>query len=286
MSEKQSLGGLSPSSLAQFQSCQRKYYYRKIANLPYDKDCDDDVESLKVGKAFHKCLEDTSHNLDGYSYEKCVAVVKEFELNEDFHGPLIFTMLKAYKSVHLQSGLAAVKCEFEIETPIFHGFIDVVLIDAEKNWYIGDMKTAAAYNPGIVPTFPKHPQLNLYAAHRHLVADALGLDAEKFKGCRYRLTTKSKLQRKEDTVEEFIKRLSKTVKSYDFNIPLGLMDPDGMFELHRSAKAFIDQNKANESAFQRNFGSCFNYYRPCEYYSQCHSACYTEFPELSCIVSE
>lgn len=278
--------GLSPSSLSEFASCNKKFFFRKIAKVEKDKDVDDDVESLNVGKAFHKCLEDTRHVLDGYSLQQCTQVVLDHGLNTHFHAPLIFSMLRAYKSSHEKSKLKAVAFEVAIDTPEFYGIVDVVLED-EKGWWIGDTKTAGSYNPAVLPTFPRHPQLNLYAYHKDQLAETVGLSPEKFLGCRYRMITKSKMQRKEnEETAAFIGRLSKTVKSYDFILPVSMLSPEEIYKVHASAREFIEKNKGDERRFTKNYGSCFLFYRPCQFYSQCHGNTYTKMPDLECIASD
>jgi hypothetical protein len=194
-------------------------------------------------------------------------------------------MLRAYKSSHEKSKLKAVAFEVAIDTPEFYGIVDVVLEDEKGWWFIADVKTAASYNPAILPTLPMHPQLNLYAKHFSELAEIVGLDPKKYGGCRYRMVTKSKLVRKEgEELAEFLQRLGKTVKSFD--ILLSGMAPDNVYEVLKSAKEFIDNNKGDESKFFRNYGSCFSYYRPCPYFSRCHSSQYTKMADPKIVSSE
>jgi hypothetical protein len=278
--------GLSPSSLATYLSCPKKYWHYKVGKTKADSDVADDVESLQVGKAFHKCLEDTRHDLAGYTYPSVQSVVKDHDLSDDFHAPLIMAMLGKYKAVHAMAGLRAIECEVPISTEAFFGVADVILQSPSGDWWIGDVKTAASFSSALVPTLLSHPQLNLYAAHAPVLAKELSLDLKAFRGCRYLLTTKSKIGRKagEGTVE-FIGRLSKAVKSYNFSLPREKMVTDRVVEIHTAAAKFISTNREPD-AYARNYGSCTQYFRPCAYWSQCHGHLVTEMPSLEVLASD
>lgn len=279
--------GLSPSSLSLFQGCQRRYFHKKVAVTKPDDDFTDDVESLNIGKAFHKCLEDTRHVLDGYTFGQAVEVCKAHGLTEFTHVPLILAMLGKYKKAHAKSGLRAIACEVLIETDAFYGIVDVVLVDASGNWWIGDMKTAASYRPDLVPTLPMHPQLNLYAAHVKELSEQLELNAARYMGCRYRLTTKSKLKRMDDEgTGQYVARLAKAVKSIDFILPKEIMRPKIALGIHLAATKAIEKAKADEKKFERNYANCFSYFRPCEFFSHCHGKQFSHLMELDSVTSD
>lgn len=277
--------GLSPSSLALFLGCQRKYYWKKVARVPIDDDSSEDTESFKVGKAFHKCLENVRHELEGYRLSDVTTVTAGYGLDAEQHGPLIFAMLGAYKRVHAKAGLKALACEQVIDTPAFYGFVDVILED-EAGWWIGDMKTAANYSTHLMPTLPRHPQLSLYAMHVPEIAEALKIDPDRYRGCRYRMTTKSKaVKRSGETPMEFAKRLSGVVTSYDFIIPSTAMLPQEVFGVHANAKLHIDSYK-EQVDFLPNYGNCLSYFRPCEWWSKCHGARFTDMQDLVVLKSD
>ncbi len=277
--------GLSPSSLSLFQSCARKYYLKKVAKVPIDDDASEDTEAFDIGKAFHKVLEDNKHELKGLKYQSVAdTVVGLFDLTEHFHLPMIFSMLAKYKILHEKAGLKAIACEVELETDTFYGFIDVILQEPDGRWWIADIKTAASYTPGLLPSLPKHQQLNLYAAHAYLVAEKLSLDLHAYAGIRYRVITKSRIGRKKDEkVEDFLKRLSSSVQAYDVAIPKEIMNVVEVLDVHY--QAFKHTRKKKEKDFPRNYGSCFAYYKPCEMWSKCHGHKYSEI-ESKMIVTD
>lgn len=276
MSDPRPHRGLSPSSLALFIGCNRKYFYKKVAKFKPDPDVEDDQEALQVGSAYHKILEDTRHKLDGLAYATVESVVKTFDLlNPNHHGPMIFAMLGKYKATHAKSGLKVLACEHVIETNAFYGIVDVVL-ENEDGWWIGDMKTSANYSPSLIPTLPRHPQLNLYAAHYKEIAQALAIDPDRYRGCRYLLATKTKIRRRDDeTVGSFIKRCSDGVRCMDIIVPKEIMDTTGAVMLHTAAFDFIQRFKA-PTDYPQNFGNCMSYFRPCEFFSRCHASMFSE----------
>ena len=273
---------LSPSSLSTFLSCQKKYWHKKVANTPPDTDVEEDTEALRVGKAFHEVLEECRHVLDGLEYSKVWATVWKHELDADAMTPMIYAMLSKYKIMHEKSGLKATFCEIEVKTEGFLGYVDVVLEDKEGGWWIGDMKTSAAYYSNIAAGLARHPQLNLYAAHAFLIAAGVGLDISKFRGCRYRMTTKSKLIRKKtESVSDYIERLKQAVKSVDFILPIEDMSPHSTLMSHERVRSFIEKNRGGES-YLHNYANCMQFFKPCEFFSHCHGKEYTK-ADIKCV---
>lgn len=294
MSDHKQHKGLSPSSLALYTGCQRKYFHSKIAKTPKDSDAQEEVESLQVGKAFHRVLELAKHELDGYSLEDISKVVLEHDLTREVHLPLIFAMLSSYKSMHKNAGLKAIAFEIPLETDVFFGIVDVVLQDQKGGWFLGDMKTAASFSQNLIPTLPRHPQLNLYAAYKDELAKSLDLDSEKYLGCRYRLTTKSKMARKDG--EEFmpyVNRMLKTIKSFDFILAKDLMNPQIMKYIHertfteiQELQRFVENGKLDNPRFSQNYGNCMAYFRSCEFWSNCHGKNFSDMQDIKMVMSD
>lgn len=278
--------GLSPSSYNLYSSCQRKYYLRKIAKVPIDPDASDDTEALRLGKAFHKCLEITWHELTGFTFARMAEVIAEYNLDPDVHYPLVFAMLASYKKMHEKSKLAVAAVEVQVSTPSFFGFVDVVLQDVDGGFWLGDMKTASTFQQSLMPSILYHPQINLYAAYAGYLADMLKLDPAKYRGCRYRLTTKSKLlQKSGEPVEKYLARLRLAVKSYDFIMPAARMNPGKFLELHRAAFKKTHAADATEADFAPNYSACNAFFRGCEVWSHCHNSHFTAAQNLEVIES-
>lgn len=274
--------GLSPSGLQLYQSCPRKYWHKKIGKVK--PDAEEDTEALRLGSAFHKVLEDCKHDLAGVTLSCVIRTAAAFELSPDA-AALIYAMLSRYKEVHEKVGLEAIACEVTIALPTFFGYVDVVLADAEGRWWIGDMKTASTFSPLLMPQLASHPQLGLYAAHRKSLAEAVGLDPEKFQGCRYRLSTKSKTQRKPGEADAaYVGRLRKAVRAYDFAIPAAVLRTSGATKALVYAMDRIAASKERED-YPTNFTACTNYFKPCEFWSQCHGRTVSEACEGVAVVT-
>lgn len=260
--------GLSPSSLSLYLSCPRKYWHKKVNETPIEEV--QDTEALDIGKAFHWVLETKSHNLNGLRYQEVIGSCLDHNLTEDY-APMIFSMLSSYKEMHENSGLSVIACEIEVETKSFYGFVDAVMLDENGGWWIVDMKTSASYSKMLQATIPRHLQLNLYADNANVIADKLNLSLKDFEGVRYRLTTKSKLKRKDgEGVKDYLGRLSSVIKSYDFPVQVSDLDMAGAAETHEWVSKAIGKRKKEASSFVCNFNNCTQYYRACEYFKHCH----------------
>ena len=269
---------LSYSSMCDLATCESKYYFRKVAKVEKDADAEES-EAFGVGKAFHEYLEDVLHGetFNAANFEAAICAKAELH-NVRPEAPLIAAMALAYMKLHKASGLKVVKCEQQVETPTYNGFIDVILVDDVGGWWIGDLKTAARFDEKKVAQLPKDQQLNLYSHFAEHLAGYFNLDPSKFRGCRYRVTTKTKSQLKVgESVLDFAKRMveRESVTSYDAIIPVEIMDIGATwkhFEIMQERAVAIN----NGEAPTKNLGACMNYFKPCDYWSKCHGKCFTE----------
>jgi len=270
---------LSPSSFGEFSACQRKYFYRKVMKYENDPDCPEDNEPFQVGKAFHQVLENRRHDLKGLTLKEVALVAAAEGIEDEDTWAMIFAMLGAYKKVFDREGLKVAGCEIQITSNNFTGFVDVVLQDSYGHWWIGDMKTVGLWSDSTIQTLPSHPQLNLYAKHYELIAYATDLDPNKFLGVAYLATTKSRIKRKaKELLEDFVGRLSESVKSIWVYIPRSVLVIKEVSEAHGIAASFIGSHAAEdkEELFNRNYGNCMSYFKPCQFYSRCHTRLFTE----------
>jgi hypothetical protein len=242
-------------------TCQQKYHHAKVALTPKDSDYEES-EALGLGKAFHQVLEKTHHNT--YNETLIREALEEHKVGYE-ELALLTAMLENYTQYHKRSGLVVVKCELPLETPVFRGFIDA-LAQGPNGWWIVDLKTAARFDEALLPRLPKDMQLNLYAYFAEEIARALDLKGP-FLGARYRVVVKSKAKS--------MKGLQDGCKVYDVEVPAHLMDPkhawSQFLESHQTASEL-----ANGVAPKKNYNACFDYFRPCEYFSQCHGDEFTK----------
>lgn len=253
---------LSVSSMKTLNSCPQKYFYKKVSGTPVDPD-HEESDALSFGKAFHKVLEDTLHT--NYSDKLILEAMKEFEVSP-FSRPLLTAMLDNYVKLHRASGLKVVKCEFEIHiADLYRGFVDFIAVD-NGGWWIGDNKTAARFDPSITGKLHKDPQVAIYTKFAPFIAEALGLKGI-FRGFRYRQSIKSKAATPAG--------LAKGTPTYDFVIPAAAIDPEAAWSVFLEAhQAAVELS--NGGAPRRNYGACMEYFRPCEFFSQCHGNLHSE----------
>jgi len=202
--------------------------------------------------------------------------VQELELREE-DVCLVHAMVLKYLRLREKSDFEAVAVEYEIKDKEVIGYIDLIEKRPNGDWYISDLKTAATFYESKIAELSKDRQAKEY-----------GLDVKKFKGCRYLVTTKSKAKKKaKESEAEFVMRLleSPALKTFAITIPKELMDISGVKDEHlrlrsRAVELF------NGVAPEKNFTYCQAYFRPCEYFSQCHGMAYDEFMETNKIIVE
>jgi len=238
-----------------------------VSSTPKDSDVEENYAAFDIGKTFHEVLENNLHtrkDLDKYLNKAC----KEYKTEDS--KLMIKAMLYKYLEVHEASGLTCVACELPISSKEVIGFIDAFMVDAFGGWYICDLKTSGRWMPGIVARLATDYQLNLYSYFATLLAGVLELDPKKFRGCLYRVTTKTTISQKATEADEtFFKRLCKTVKSYDVFIPVKHMDISNTWARHLEAYERSMELRAGEAP-RRNYNYCESYFKPCPYWSNCH----------------
>lgn len=274
---------LSYSSANLLKSCSQRYYYYKVVAQDLDADFEDSTKAFDIGKAFHYILETNNHE-DKNVGKLTVLAKATYDLEED-EALMVKGMVLKYLKLHLSSGLKAIKCELGLSIPEFIGYIDALMEDKEGLWWIVDLKTAARINPDTGVRLHRDTQLNLYAKFVPQICEILKLDSKKFGGIRYRVTTKSKAKRKAtELAKDFVIRMANTVKSFDYVIPAKLLDPDAFYADHMDLyKKSIALHEGTQIPV-KNFAACFNYFRPCPYWSKCHGNLFSnEVEEIECL---
>lgn len=246
-----------------------KYWHYKVNKTPIDNDASKETVHFDVGKAFHQVLENTMHKKDGIrgQVEKCCTDynVKQFI-------PMIHAMVLKYLKVHEASGLECVGCEMELTNLKAIGYVDAVMIDREKmEWWIVDLKTAAFVTDLTFSKLTADVQLNLYASFADKISNFYKLSEYKFAGSRYRVTKKSKLKQKAtEEDDDYTKRIYKGIESYDAVIPVALMDPAGFYKKHEASHQLSLELRDGSLAPMVNHSYCDAFFKPCEYFSNCH----------------
>lgn len=269
-------GPLSHSSAKTLLSCEQKYTYYKVLKTPYDADYQKS-DALAVGSAFHYIQEEGWHKkVDKISdYLDHCEKDPDIGLNPSFRS-LVHGMCVKYWRLHEKSGLKVLAIEFEIGkdfgVPEVSGRVDALMEDAQGKWWIVDLKTAKTLYIANLPLLPQDPQLNLYAYFASGIAEKYGLKMENFGGCRWETVTKPSLKKKDsESFLEYTKRIVKSCKAYDIEVPIELMHPEDTFKRHIAAYDRSKRLRNPKAKVKRNYGNCMSYFRPCEYWSKCHN---------------
>ena len=269
---------ISYSSSSLFLGCARKFWHKKVRDTPIDPDCEEDTNALRVGKAFHQILEECNHERS-----KCTSAIamKSFEENdvlEQTQQGMILGMVDAYLKLHEAQGLKVIACEIEIGDDNLIGFVDAIMEDENGGWYIVDLKTAARLNNSLLSRLSKDPQLNIYSYYVPQISRMINLDPAKFKGTRYRVTTKATIKKnRKETLKEFIARVRERVEAFDIFIPAESLIPE---QTHKSFMDILEKMhqvaELPEEKIPQNFGYCEQYFKPCEYWSRCYGKTFTD----------
>jgi hypothetical protein len=280
-------------------SCIRKAYLKYVLRVP--PDCEEDQSAFFFGTVFHRYLEDTMHTPEPVETVvspgmKSVVVpcyvsqakldlawdaeiveahqsVKDWDVKKVEVTKLqIASALQTFFMRHVKSGLKAVGCEVEIAHKNLIAYVDVVYTDPSGTWWIGDLKTASSLNAqALQASLHKNLQLSIYATYKEDIAKILNLDVKKFGGVRYLSTTKSKAA----VIRPFKEFACKnTSESYDIVVPQYLLADvtptlDDQLELVEKLEALASLGTP-ASQVSCNYGACFDYFRPCIYWSHCY----------------
>jgi len=266
---------LSYSSSNLLLGCEQRYAHYKVLKTEKDPDFEDNYTAFNIGKAFHYILEMSLHKKPE-SIAPLLETVKEDYMLTDDQVALVHGMVLKYLRGTKDDGLECVHCEFEIKHEVLYGFIDLISKDAEGNWIIFDLKTASAIYDTTIKKLPQNIQLNLYAYFAPEIALNLGLDLDKFQGCGYRVVTKPRIKRKKtEGYNDYVLRVADSAKFHDYFVPINNMKPDQVFKRHTQLHSrAMELHEGAEP--RKNFNYCDSYFRPCEYWSQCHGKCYSE----------
>ena len=263
---------LSYSSATLLSNCQQRYTHYKVDKTPKDEDFKEDYEAFNIGKAFHRVLELTKHTATNLGVE----IVDACEIfNVVQHKAMIHAMLLKYLWAHNNSQLKVRNVELQLSNKMFLGFVDLILEDDDGGWWISDLKTAGRDDPYLIPKLINDTQLNLYSHYAEKLG--LGLAPHKFMGCRYRVTTKSTLKRgKGETYSDYVTRMMERITSRDIAIPKTVLKPKDTADRHAKLHALSLKLRKGTLKPTRNYSYCFNYFRPCPYYSHCYGYTVTD----------
>ena len=275
---------MSYSSMSEMHSCEMKYAHRKIFKSNVDVDITQDTTALRVGSCFHFVLEICKHDYSLVTDQNRKDAFKRYEIEDISQQGLLIALWEKYQKLHTASGLTVIACEEDIGDYRVVGSIDVVLQDRRGYWFICDLKTASQFSTVKFARLNKDRQLNLYTYFRGQVAEKYSLDLDMFAGVIYRVALKSrkKIYAKE-TLDSYVKRLENEVEIKDVFIPIDKLEPKDAYDDIINAQRRAMLIKQGDEKPIKNFASCEAWFRPCNYFSQCHGHLHSEgaklFPE-------
>ena len=264
---------LSYSSANLLRNCEQKYHNYKVAKIEKDSDTDRDDSHFHIGTAFHYVLEMSMHKKPENIVQDLEKCVQDIGLKEDHIG-LVHALVLQYLRLRKEDDFEAVVCEHKINDENVIGYIDLVEARPNGDWCISDLKTAASFYDSKIAELARDRQLNLYGSYYKEIAKEYNLDPEKFLGCRYLVSTKSKaVQQKRETYEQYVMRLveKKLVRSYAVFIPKELMTLDVVKSEHLNLHKRSMELRQGEAP-KKNFTYCMTYFRACDYWSKCHGS--------------
>lgn len=267
---------LSYSSSNLLLGCTQKYWHYKVNKTAKDKDFNEDYTAFNIGKAFHYILEQSLHGKPDQVEDKLRYCKEAFNISDE-ESYLVYGMVLKYLMGSKLTRLKTICCELMIEHEVIFGFIDAIQVDLEGKWWITDLKTASSISESLQAKLPMDRQLSLYAFYAPEIATKLGLKLEDFGGCRYRVVTKPKLKFKAgETPEQYILRIKESAKFRDYVIPKEDMNPKGSYDLHNELHKLAKKLHTKKIKPVKNFNFCDQYFRTCEYFSQCHGRCVSD----------
>ena len=265
----------SYSACNTLQGCERQYFLKYIAKAPKDADATES-DALCFGKAVHQLLEICRWDWKTLKPGGHIETFQEFLPQADERTfKKVMACFIVGSELHLKSKLQWVASETEIGGEDFVGYVDLIVKDDYGNWRIVDLKTAAKFDDKLICRLHADPQLNFYAYFVDEIARKLGLDPKKFTSVHYRVVVKPSLvPQKEENPRDYGKRAS---EAYDVIVPAKMLDPEAAFQkMLRLRKRTQELTAENAECNRQN---CFSFFRPCDFWSQCHGKLFTESRE-------
>ena len=263
---------LSHSSKNELDTCPRKFILRKVLKTESDSDYDPSQKALNIGKAFHTTLELCMHEKEKYEPWMFEKAAEENDINDAAQRGLILGMVERYFILHQKSALKVVSVESAVTDDFVLGYVDAVMQDERGGWWIVDLKTAAKLSNSLLARLRNDPQLNLYSYFAPMLADGLKLKLKDFKGVRYRVTLKTTIRiMPHELTLSFARRVFDKIESFDIGIPKRHLKPAVAYrEMKAAIKRAERFARMPLEEVPQNFQNCEQYFRPCQYWSQCY----------------
>ena len=272
---------LMTNSMARvFSDCERKFVREYLERREPDSDYEE-PNYFAFGTTVHEILELSKHDERLANFALISQVCSENGLG-DVDKAKVMAVLRSYFGLHLNAGLKPVAFEVRFQNDLTMGSVDLILANAQGQWWICDVKTVGIkLDPSMKVKLQNDQQMNLYAAFHDVLAEKLGLDAFAFQGVRYREIEKPRERvGKNETPLEFSHRLVNLPNPVAREIVLGLDDLNWQ-EVYQNFLGTLDRARALQVQFltdkaegQANFNNCVKFGSPCPFYSGCYGSTY------------
>lgn len=269
---------LSHSSKNELDTCPRKFIHRKVLKTEPDPDYEDNTKALSVGKAFHETLEACNHEKGLYEPHMLEEACENNGLKDVANRGLVLGMVQKYFILHQKSGLKVKACEIAVTDDYILGYVDAIMTDDQGNWWVVDLKTAGKLANSLLARLKNDPQLNLYSYFAPQIAEGLGLDLKKFSGIRYRVTLKTTIRAHVgELLLSYARRVFDKIESFDIGIPKEHLKPENAYRIMRGAIIRAERYaQADIDKVPQNFSNCEQYFKPCQFWSQCYGQNYSD----------
>jgi hypothetical protein len=272
---------MSYSSRKDLHTCARKWFFKKVAKVNRDDDLVEDDIHLRLGTAYHSLLEINEEHRRA-TPNQAHYLATELDLEPEHEGQIL-AMAWAYSEFFSRLGVNCVAFEHRLLSDSVLGYIDRIYLNPQtREWYIVDHKTAKKMSNGLPERLLRDEQTHSYFSFVDDICESLGLEMEKFSGCCYTVCYKPQYKMKAgETPFDYATRVLPKIKIEQFTFMpdekftkqvRGGLEADWMYQQSVKKKSEQDPDWTPPP----NFNSCFDYFRPCPYWSRCYGRKYTE----------
>ena len=276
---------MSYSSRKDLHTCARKWFFKKVKRVDRDDDLVEDDIHLRLGTAYHSLLELCKEHMRA-TPEQAHFFAIELDL-EPLHEGQILAMARAYAEFFKKLEVESIGFELRLLTDSIVGYVDRIYHrPSDGAWWIVDHKTAKKMANGLPERLLRDEQLASYYSLREQICEELKLDLNKFAGCCYTVCHKPNYVIKTgETPAEYAARIEPKIEICQYTFM-----PDDKFARQTRGGLEADwiYQQCTERAFEQNpetlpganFNACFDYFRPCPYWSQCYGVKFSESVKL------
>jgi hypothetical protein len=275
-------GLMSYSAMSLFLGCPRKYGYKYFDRVDTEER---DTSAMDRGRAFHLLVE-----LSGTQK----AVTQAFiEVGESYHElARVRVAYERYRDME-QSGalpkMTAREVKIVSEEHQFIGYVDMIGVDDNGKWRLGELKTTQRFDPVKWATLRINQQIALYTSFADEFAHKEFLSMGDLEGVSYRtvqLSGKKPLEAskvqttptgrpkkgaraEKESPDDFERRIAGDTQVYHQMVHPTREACLSAAQGFRFVKEAVHSARGRSDALPKSAGNCFAYNRACEYFAHC-----------------